>query len=62
MMQNSEGVNDMKLSNQQALVLFEIAKWATQVQGGVSGFSHDTILNLVNEIINQQDTTLKELG
>lgn len=45
----------MKLSNHQALILFDIAKWATQVNGGVAGYSRDQILSIVNAIINQQD-------
>ena len=51
----------MKLSNQQALILFEIAKWATQVHGGVAGYSNETIIKLVNDVVNQQNNEPEEL-
>ena len=51
----------MKLSNQQALILFEIAKWTTRIHGGVSGYSSETIVKLVNDIVNQQNNEPKEL-
>jgi hypothetical protein len=52
----------MKLSDKQALILLDIAKWATQVAGGVAGYSQNTIHCTVNDIINQQDNTPRELN
>lgn len=50
----------MKLTNQQSLVLFDIAKSAMNYsERGFGGYSKETIMNLINNIISQQDN--KEL-
>ena len=52
----------MRLTNKQALVLYDIAQWACQIAGGVGGYSHETIQAVVNSIINQQSDEVRELG
>jgi len=51
----------MKLSNKQALMLFQIAKESIQIAGSFAGLTASTRLQLVNDIINQQSTDLIEL-
>lgn len=51
----------MKLSEQQALILFDIAKYACQIQGGIAGYTHETIEALINAIIAQQSNVPQEL-
>ena len=48
-------VEAMKLSNKQALVLFDVMKWSLQIYGEVAGYSNDLRHTIVNEIMNQQD-------
>jgi uncharacterized protein YycO len=45
----------MKLTEQQAIVLFDIAKAAMNVQNGFAGYSNQEIMKLLNDIISQQD-------
>jgi len=45
------------LTEQQTLVLFDIAKEAMKQKGGFAGYSNETIMKLVNNIIFQQDNT-----
>ncbi len=45
----------MKLTNQQALVLFDIAKTAMNHKSGFAGYSNEEIMKLLNKIISQQD-------
>lgn len=52
----------MKISSKQALVLFEIAKWSTRIHGGAAGYSSESIVKLVNDIMNQQDDTIMDLS
>ena len=47
----------MILTEQQTLVLFDIAKEAMKQKGGFAGYTNDTIMKLVNNIISQQDNT-----
>jgi hypothetical protein len=51
----------MRLSSRQALVMFEILKWSTRVAGMIDGIDPETRLALVNEIIHQQNSEIKEL-
>lgn len=46
----------MKLTEQQALVLFDIAK-TTMNSGGFSNYSKEEIMKLLNQIISQQDNS-----
>ena len=45
----------MRLTEQQALVLFDIAKTAMNTDGGFAGYSNKDLMTLLNEIISQQD-------
>lgn len=57
-----EGAGDrMKLTEKQAIILFDIAKYATSFVGGCTGYSHDTIQTVVNQILNQQSDEPVEL-
>ena len=51
----------MILSDKQAMVLFDIAKWSLCIAGGAAGYPHDFLVNLVQQIDNQQSDELKEL-
>lgn len=51
----------MRLSSRQALVMFEILKWSTNVVGFIDGIDQQTRVALVNEIIKQQSSEIKEL-
>jgi hypothetical protein len=45
----------MKITEQQALVLFDIGKEAMKQKGGFAGYSNEEIMRLLNDIIGQQD-------
>jgi len=45
------------ITNQQFLVLFDIAKSAMNTNGGFAGYSNEELMKLVNQIISQQDNT-----
>ena len=47
----------MKLTEQQSLVLFDIAKTAMNVKGGFAGYSNEDIMRLINDIISQQNNS-----
>jgi hypothetical protein len=51
----------VRISSKQAIILFDIAKWACAVQGGAAGYSHETIEKLINDIINQQSSVIRDL-
>lgn len=53
----------MRLSNAQALVLFEIAKDSLRLSdgGNIFTFSIETRSQIVNQIINQQDNEIIDL-
>lgn len=52
----------MKISEQQLLMLFEVAKESCKMVSGMGGYSHETLLQLVNNILNQQNRTLVDVG
>jgi len=52
----------MILTDKQAHVVFDIAKWSLCFVGGAAGYSHSTIQLLVDQIINQQSDALVELA
>lgn len=56
----------MKLTAKQALMLFEICKdtliFYQRKDGDPFSFNHDTRTALVNEILNQQSTEIKDLS
>jgi hypothetical protein len=52
----------MKLTNKQAMVMFDITKWSMAFVGGAVGYSSQTIEKLVNQIIGQQSDVLVELN
>ena len=54
------GEEKMKLSEKQALILFDIAKESVKF-GSFAGYSRATLTHLVDDIINQQCTTLVDL-
>lgn len=43
------------ITEQQFLILFDIAKKAMNQTGGFAGYSNETIMQLINDIIAQQD-------
>jgi len=45
----------MRLTEQQALVMFDITKSAMNQKGGFAGYSNNDLMQLLNEIISQQD-------
>ena len=45
------------ITEQQFLVLFDIAKSAMNVKGGFAGYSNEAIMKLMNELIAQQNNT-----
>ena len=45
----------MIITEQQALVLFDIGKEAMKQKGGFAGYSNAEIMRLLNDIISQQD-------
>ncbi len=52
----------MRLSDRQALILFEIAKDTTNIAGNIGGFGMEVRLKIVNDIIQQQDNTIVEVS
>ncbi len=50
----------MKISNKQLMMLLDIAKATLPIVGGVA-YSQEVRLQLVNEIVNQQSTELKDI-
>lgn len=51
----------MKLTEKQAIILFDIAKYSLCIVGGCGGYSHDTISKIVDQILNQQSDEPVEL-
>ncbi len=51
----------MRLSNRQALILFEILQHSLHVYGGVAGFSNKTLTKLYEDILNQQSSEVVDL-
>lgn len=49
---------NMKVSEKQLIVLFDIAKYSLQIIGNVAGYDENTRRNLVNDILNQQSNEL----
>ena len=52
----------MILSEKQALILLDLAKYTLCLAGTVAGYNEETRSRLVNEIINQQPDRLIEIG
>lgn len=52
----------MKLSDRQAHDLLQIAIDSTRFSGNAFTFAHEDRLRLVNQILDQQDSTLRELS
>ncbi len=51
----------MKLSEKQAVIMFDVLKHSLQFVGGFGGYTAETLQGLVHEIINQQSDELVEL-
>jgi hypothetical protein len=51
----------MKLSEKQAIVMFDILKHSLQFVGGFCGYTTETLNKITNEIINQQSDELIQL-
>ena len=51
----------MKLSEKQAIILLDIAKWSLNICGASHGYTHETVDRIVTEIINQQSNNLVDL-
>jgi hypothetical protein len=51
----------MRLTEKQAIILFDIAKYAMSFVGGVGGYDRATISKTVDQILNQQSDELIEL-
>ena len=47
----------MRLTEQQALVMFDLTKTAMNTDGGFAGYSNKELMTLINDIISQQDNT-----
>ena len=47
----------MRLTEQQALVMFDITKSAMNTKGGFAGYSNEDLMKFINEVISQQDNT-----
>lgn len=52
----------MRLSNQQALLLLQIAQDSTKINSSVFAMSYEKRKEFVNRILNQQDTDVKEIN
>lgn len=52
----------MKLSNKQAIVLFQIAHGTKDISNPIGGFTKEYRLQLINDILNQQNETIEDLG
>ena len=50
-------MSDFLITQQQVLVLFDIAKTAMNQTNGFAGYSNETIMKLLNDIISQQNNT-----
>jgi hypothetical protein len=51
----------MRLTEKQAIILFDIAKYAMSFVGGVGGYDRATISKTVDQILNQQSDEIIEL-
>lgn len=51
----------MRLTEKQAIILFDIAKYVMAFVGDVGGYDRSTISKLVDQILNQQSDELIEL-
>jgi hypothetical protein len=51
----------MKISEKQALIIIDILKETTKIDGDFSGYTREFRLNLYNDILRQQDDKLIEL-
>jgi len=56
-----EGEAKMKLSEQQAHILFDILKYSCRIGGNICGYERQVRLDLVSEILNQQSDEIIEL-
>ena len=53
----------MKLSNKQGIMLLAILKDCLYVSNGsFGGYTQEQLVALYNELVNQQDDTIRELG
>lgn len=51
----------MRLTEKQAIILFDIAKYSIRVSGGFGGYTNETIRQVVDQILNQQSDDPVEL-
>lgn len=51
----------MRVTEKQLLVMFDVLKESCRIHGGWAGYSHETLQNLVQEIVNQQPDTIRDI-
>lgn len=51
----------MRLTEKQAIILFDIAKYSMSFSGGCAGYDRETISKIVDQILNQQSDEIIEL-
>jgi len=52
----------MRISNRQIIALMAVLKDSLCIVNGMGGYNQEQLVALYNELINQQDGTVKELG
>lgn len=51
----------MRLTEKQAIILYDIAKYSLSFSGGCAGYDRGTISQIVDQILNQQSDDPVEL-
>ena len=52
----------MRISNRQIIALMAVLKDSLCIVNGMVGYNQEQLVSLYNELINQQDGTVRELG
>lgn len=52
----------MRISNRQIIALMAVLKDSLCIVNGMGGYNQEQLVSLYNELINQQDGTVRELG
>jgi len=51
----------MRLTEKQAMIMFDVLKAALRIQGGFAGYKTEDLSKIANQIINQQSDEIVEL-
>ena len=51
----------MRLTEKQAIILYDIAKYSVGFAGGFAGYDRETISQILDQILNQQSDEIIEL-